>query len=137
RPLYSQFAHLSRRLLLARIADPRPRGDRQDRVGGCPAVSPSSRIRAPGPTLRPLPPNRMIPTSLPLESASTRLTGSKRLQMSIQGLTANPRRPVSQAWPPADVDRRMRLAPCGDCTLHIAHCSFSVGQLLGLNAETE
>src|SRR5438034_9422875 len=59
-------------------------------------LSPTSRIRAEGgwrlagDVLR----NRDVERSLSLQSASWRLTGSKRLPMSSQGLTATPRRPV-------------------------------------------
>ena len=61
-------------------------------------LNPSSRIRALGRSVRPRPyaPNRVIPTSLPLESASPGLTGSKRLPKLPRGLTANPRRPVNR-----------------------------------------
>src|SRR5213083_491124 len=64
-------------------------------------LSPSSRIRGPGRTVGPrlYLPKRVIPTSLPLESASTRLTGSERLPKPPQGLTANPRRPVRRRVP--------------------------------------
>src|SRR6266850_5607764 len=58
--------------------------------------SPTSRIRTRRGRTRfcggPL--NQRVHTLLLFESASSRLTGSKRLQDSAQGLTVNPRRPV-------------------------------------------
>src|SRR5438552_2946588 len=58
----------------------------------CGSLGPSSRIRAldERSVLAPCPP-------LPLESASTRPTGSERLPKSTQGPTVNPRRPVGEA----------------------------------------